>query len=138
MNTMIKIATGMFAGLIAGTMLVGTAVAAPRTVSAAGFSGNGMMRSLGASGTFDSSTVAEMNSFMDQYRQADGSIDVNRMHSDVASGKVTPPCAGGTSSTGQTATSQGGGRSYRGGPAMMQGQRSGRSSTGYQMMGSTY
>ena len=138
MNTKLKIATGMFAGLIAGTMLVGTAVAAPRMMDNAGYGGYGMMRSLGASGTFDPATVAEMNSFMDQYRKADGSIDVNRMHSDVTSGKVTPPCAGGTSSAGQTTTSQGGRRSYGRGPAMMQGLWSSASSTGYGMMGSTY
>jgi|GEM_PF-3012731 len=138
MNTKIKITTGMIAGLVAGTMLVGTAVAAPRMMNTAGYGGYGMMRSLGTSGTFDPTTVAEMNSFMDQYRKADGSVDVNRMHSDVTSGKVTPPCAGRTSSAGQTTTSQGGRRSYDRGPAMMQGLWSGANSNGYGMMGSTY
>jgi hypothetical protein len=191
MNTKIKIAAGMFAGLIAGTMLVGTAVAAPRMMTTPAFGGYGMMRSfdasgtfgtsvlaemnafmdqyrtangsidanrmhadvtsgkvtppfrgmmgsLGTSGTFDAPTIAEMNAFMDQYRTANGSIDVNRMHADVVRGKVTPPHMNGTSGTGSASKSQGGRTSYRRGPAMMQGYAPSSSSTGYGMMGSTY
>jgi len=191
MNTKIKIAAGMFAGLIAGTTLVGTAVAAPRMMTTPAFSGYGMMRSLdtsgtfgtsvlaemnafmdqyrtangsidvnrmhadvvsgkvtppfrgmmgslGASGTFDAPTIAEMNSFMGQYRAANGSIDINRMHADVVSGKVTPPHMQGASGTGNASKPQGGRTSYRRGPAMMQGNAPSSSSTGYGMMGSNY
>lgn len=137
MNTKIKIAAGMFAGLIAGTMLVGTAVAAPRMMTTPAFSGYGMMRSFDAEGTFDAPAIAEMNAFMGQYRTANGSIDVNRMHSDVVSGKVTPPHMQGASRTGGASKSQGGRTSYRRGPAMMQGYAP-SSSTGYGMMGSNY
>jgi len=138
MNTKIKIAAGMFAGLIAGTMLVGTAVAAPRMMTTPAFGGYGMMRSFDAEGTFDAPTIAEMNSFMDQYRTSDGSIDVNRMHADVVSGKVTPPHMQGAWGTGSASKSQGGRTSYGRGPAMMQGYAPRGSSTGYGMMGSTY
>jgi hypothetical protein len=191
MNTKIKIAAGMFAGLITGTMLVGTAVAAPRMMTTPAFTGYGMMRSFDTSGTFGTSVLAEMNSFMDQYRTADGSIDANRMHADVTSGKVTPPFRGmmgslstsgtfdaptiaemnsfmgqyrtangsidvnrmhsdvlsgkvtpphmqGASRTGSASKSQGGPTSYRRGPAMMQGYAPSSSSTGYGMMGSNY
>ncbi len=137
MNTNIKIATGMFAGLIAGTMLVGTAVAAPRMMNAPDFSGYGMMRSASASGTFDEPTIAEMNRFMDQYRTAGGSVDVNRMHADVTSGRVTPPHMRGGFGNSSTSKAQGGRTSYRG-PAMMQGVSSNGAPTGYNMMGSTY
>lgn len=138
MNTNIKIAMGMFAGLIAGTMLVGTAVAAPRMMNTSGFGGYGMMRSFGASGTFEPRAVADMNSFMDQYLTADGSIDINRMHSDVTSGKVTPPHMQGASGSDRAPRFVGGQTGYRGDPAMMQGLTSDRSSAGYNMMGSDY
>jgi hypothetical protein len=138
MNTKIKIAAGMFAGLIAGTMLVGTAFAAPRMMTTPAFSGYGMMRSFDTSGTFDAPVIAEMNALMNQYRTANGSIDVNRMHADVVSGKVTPPHMQGAPGTGSASKSQGGRTSYRRGPAMMQGYAPSSSSTGYGMMGSTY
>lgn len=138
MNTKIKVAVGTIAGLIAGVMLVGTAVAAPRMMATPAFNGYTMMNTYRTSDTFDRPSIAEMNAFMDRYRTSDGSVDVNRMHSDVTSGKVTPPCAGRTSSAGQTTTSQGGRRSYDRGPAMMQGLWSGANSNGYGMMGSTY
>ncbi len=137
MNTKIKIAAGMFAGLIAGTMLVGTAVAAPR-MTTPGFNGYGMMSSFDAEGTFDAPTITEMNSFMDQYRTSNGSIDVNRMHADVVSGKVTPSHMQGEWGTGSGSKSQDGRISYGRGPAMMQGYAPSSSSTGYGMMGSTY
>jgi hypothetical protein len=98
----------------------------------------GMMGSLNASGTFDAPTIAEMNSFMGQYRTANGSIDVNRMHADVVSGKVTRPHMQGASRTGSASKPQTGRTSYRRGPAMMQGYAPSSSSTGYGMMGSNY
>jgi len=134
MNTKIKIATGMFAGIIAGTMLVGTAVAAPRMMTTPGYGGYGMMRSFDPSGT---SVLAEMNSFMNQYRTADGSLDITRMHADVTSGKVTPPHMRGGFGNSSTSKAQRGRTSYRG-PAMMQGVSSNGAPTGYSMMGSTY
>jgi len=138
MNTKIKIATGMLAGLVAGALLVGTAVAAPRMMANRSYGGHGMMQPFSTSGTFDAPAIAEMNSFMDQYRTSNGSIDVNRMHSDVTSGKVTPQHMRGASGTGSAPKSQSGRTSYRRGPAMMQGYAPSGSSTGYGMMGSNY
>lgn len=138
MNTKIKIAVGMFISLIAGTMLVGTAVAAPRMMTAPAFGGYGVMRSFDTSGTFGTSVLAEMNTFMGQYRTANGSIDINRMHADVTSGKVTPPHMQGASGTSSASKSQGGRTSNRRGPAMMQGYTPSGNSTGYGMMGSSY
>jgi hypothetical protein len=137
MNTKIKVAVGTIAGLIAGTMLVGTAVAAPRMMATPAPNGYTMMNTNRTSDTLDRPSIAEMNAFLDRYRTSDGSLDIDRMHADVTSGKVTPPCAGGTTSTGQTTEAQGGRLPYRRGPAMMQGL-SGSSSTGYGMMGSIY
>lgn len=138
MNTKIKIATGMFAGLIAGTMLVGTAVAAPRLMTAPVFNGYGMMRSFETSGAFDAPTVAEMNSFMNRYLTTDGSIDVNRMHADVVTGKVVPPCLDGDSASENSSATQGAPTLTPGDSATMPGLSSNGSSTGYNMMGSTY
>ena len=138
MNTKIKIASGMFAGLVAGTLLVGTAVAAPRMMTTPSYGGYGMMRSFDTSDTFDASVLAEMNSFMDQYRRVNGSIDVNRMHSDVTSGTVTPPHMRGESGSANASKAQSGRTSYRRGPAMMQGYTPSGSPTGYGMMGSNY
>lgn len=138
MNTRIKISAGMFADLIAGTMLVGTPVAAPLMMATPAFNGYSMMRSVNTSGTFDVPTIAEMNSFMNQYRGANGSIDVNRMHADVTSGKVTPPHMRGASGNENASKARGGRTSYRRGPAMMHGLSSNGRSTGYNMMGSTY
>ena len=128
----------MFAGLVAGTLLVGTAVAAPRMMTTPSYIGYGMMRSFSTSGTFDAPAIVEMNSFMDQYRTSNGSIDVNRMHSDVTSGKVTSPHMRGTSGSANASKAQSGWTSYRRGPAMMQGLSSDGSSAGYNMMGSIY
>jgi len=139
MKTKIKIAAGMLAGIVAGTMIVGTAFAAPNVLASPAFNGYGMMRSVNTSGTFDVPTIAEMNTFMNQYRTANGSIDVNRMHADVASGKVTPTCLTGNPSTkGASSQSQAGQTSYRRGPAMMQGLSTDGSSASYKLMGSTY
>jgi hypothetical protein len=132
MNTKIKILAGMLAGIVAGALLVGTAVAAPRMMTRPAFDSYGMMRSFDASGP----TLAEMNSFMDQYRTAAGSIDVARMHADVTSGKITSPHMWGT--PGSAPKSNGGRASYRRGSSMMRGYTPNGSSTGYNMMGSTY
>jgi hypothetical protein len=122
MNTKIKIAVGVAAGVLAGTTLMGTAFAAPRilTGTAGSGSGSGMMRSIDTSSTFVRPSIADMNAFMNQYRDAAGKIDVTRMHADVAAGKVKPPCT--------TATGQGAGASAQ--------RQRGRTGTGYGMMGS--
>ena len=103
MNTKIKVAAGVIAGLIAGTTLMGTAVAAPRLVAAPAAYGYGMMRSFETSGALVGPTLAEMQSLMNRYRTSSGGIDVARMRIDVASGKVTPPCFSGTKRSGNTA-----------------------------------
>jgi hypothetical protein len=138
MNTKIKIAAGMFAGLIAGSLLIGTAVAAPGMMTSPAYSGYGMMRSFDRPGTFDAPTIAEMNFFMDQYRTSNGSIDINRMHADVASGKVTPPHMKGGPGTRNASKNRIGRDSYRRGPGMMQGLSYDGGPTGYNRMGSTY
>jgi hypothetical protein len=138
MNTKIKMTVAMLAGIIAGAMLVSTAVAAPRTMSSTAFDGNGMMRSVYGSSTFDRPTIAEMNAFMSGYRTASGSIDVNRMHADVASGRVTPPHMQGVSGAERATKSRIGRSAYRRGSTMMQGWPSDSVTTGYRMMGSSY
>ena len=115
MNTRIRIAIGMTAGILAGAMLVGTAVAAPQTPAGTGFTGYGMMRSFNTSGTFDVPTAAEMSAFTNGYRTAGDSIgfsvDFNRMRADVSSGKVTPPCLTGARQTNVRYTAPSGSRS---------------------------
>jgi hypothetical protein len=138
MNTKIKIVAGVIVGLIAGVMLVGTAVAAPRMMATPAFNGYRMMNTASTSGTFDRPTIAEMNAFMDRYRTSNGSIDVNRMRADVISGRVTPPCLDGAQSTKQSTKRQGEQTSLRRGPVMMRTLSSNSGSTGYGMMGSTY
>jgi hypothetical protein len=91
MNTRIKIAAGVFAGLVAGVTLVGTAVAAPRMMTTPSFYGYEMMRAPSTSSISDRPTIAEMNAFMSSYVTADGSIDIGRMRSQVASGQGNPP-----------------------------------------------
>lgn len=95
MNARAKIAAGIVAGLIAGTALMGAAFAAPATPTNARSGGYGMMSGAAPGGSGHPS-VARMQSFMDGYRSSDGSIDMNRMHADVTSGRVTPPCGRGT------------------------------------------
>jgi hypothetical protein len=138
MSTKIKIAVAMLAGIIAGAMLVGTAVAAPQTFAGAGLPGYGMMRSLDTSRTFNVPTWAEMAAFMNAYRTSNGSIDFNRMRADVTSGTVTPPCLKGAGSApaNSTAPSSQGSRVRR--STMMRGWTTTGSSTGYGMMGSRF
>lgn len=138
MNTKIKVVAGVIAGLIAGVILVGTAVAAPRMMATPAFNGYGMMSAARTTGTFDRPTIADMNAFMSRYRTSDESIDVNRMHADVTSGRVTPPCLDGASSTRQNTKTQSGQTSVRTGPAMMRIVSPNSDSTGYGMMGSNY
>lgn len=138
MNTKIKIAGGIVAGLVAGATLMGTAIAAPRATVTPAFGGYRMMTSYDASGTFGVPTIAEMNSFMNRYRTANGSIDANRMRADVTSGKVKPPCVNGTGGTRGTSRSQSSPATPSRGPAMMTGtSASAGSGIGYGMMGST-
>ena len=137
MNTKLKIVTGVLAGVVAGALLVGTAVAAPRMMTSPADNGYGMMRSFDRSGPFDGPALAEMNSFMDQYRTASGSIDVARMHADVTSGRVASPHMWGTPRTGSS-KSKSGRTSYRRGTSMMRGYTPNGSSTGYNMMDSSY
>lgn len=138
MNTKIKVAVGIIAGLTAGVMLVGTAVAAPRMMATPAFDGYAMMNAVRQSGTYDRPTIAEMDDLMDRYRTSNGSIDVSRMHADVTSGKVTPPCLDGSSSSKQSTRTQGGQTAPRRGPAMMQSWSPNSGSTGYGMMDSIY
>lgn len=97
MNTKIKVAFGVITGLIAGVMLVGTAVAVPQMMTAPSFNSYTMMGAASSSGAYDRPIIAEMNAFMDGYRTSNGSIDINRMHDDVVNGNVTAPCFDGTS-----------------------------------------
>jgi hypothetical protein len=167
MNTKIKIAAGMFAGLIAGVMLVGTAVAAPRMMATPAVYGYGMMRTLGNSSVPARPTIAEMNAFMSRYVTADGAIDINRMREEAASGQGNPPTIGEMNAfmsryvtadgsidvnrmhadvtSGNvappcfdSASGANGGPSAQGGPAMMRGYTSNGSSNGNNMMGSVY
>lgn len=135
MNTKIKIAAGVIAGLIAGVMLVGTAIAAPRMMATPAFNGYGMMTTARTPGTFDRPTIADMNAFMDRYRTSNGFLDTNRMHADVTSGKVTPPCLDGAPGAKEKTKTQGGQTSARRGAAMTRGFSSKSGSTGYGMMG---
>lgn len=96
MNTRIKIAAGMLAGLVAGVMLVGTAVAAPMMAGRA-LNAYDATRPTYAAAAFDTPSIAEMNAFMDAYRTPAGSLDVSRMRADDASGQATPPCLNTTS-----------------------------------------
>ena len=130
---------GVIAGVIAGSTLVGTAFAAPRVLTAAANNGYGMMRSLETSTTFVRPTLEQMTAFMNAYRNADGSIDVTRMHNDVATGQVTPPHMSRTPRAGGTVQRPTGPASSRG-YGMMGSPRTGSGvpSAGYGMMGSSY
>lgn len=138
MRTKTKIAVGVLAGLVAGVTLLGTAFAAPRMLANAGFSPYSMMRSFETSGTFRYPSLSSMLSFMDGYRKSDGSIDLGRMHADVTSGKVKPPCITGSKGTTSTPTPQGRRSSRTYGPSMMGGWTQNGTSTGYGMMGRNY
>ncbi len=121
MNTKAKIAAGVVTGLIAGASVMGAAFAAPKALVNAA---PAVYRTAGpAVGTAagEAPTIAAMRSFMDAYRTPSGSIDMNRMHADVTSGKVTPPCANRTSSGRGTSSAPSGQSTQRGGYGMMDG-----------------
>ena len=95
MNSRTKIAAGVVAGLVAGASLMGAAFAAPQATTGAVPAIYRMMGSAVTSATAGIPTVAEMRSFMNGYRTPSGAIDMNRMHADVTSGKIAPPCVNG-------------------------------------------
>jgi hypothetical protein len=138
MNTKLKFAIAMLGGIVAGVMLVGTAVAVPTMMAGPAFGGVNMMRSSDTSRTFDVPTITAMNAFMGQYRAADGSFAYARMRADVTGGRVTPPCLGRTARAKSTAKVRRGLTSKRRGLAMMKRSSAGNSSARYGMMGSTY
>jgi len=139
MNTKIKIAAAMVTGLVAGATLVGAAFASPVSTTSSTAYGYGMMRSSGSATTTGTPTVADMNTFMDRYRSANGSIDFNRMHADVASGAVAMPHVGGAGAARHMSRSLSGSSSPLRGSGMMSGtSTSGGSGAGYGMMGSSY
>jgi hypothetical protein len=112
--------------MIIGTMLVGTAVAAPLMMSGLPRAGYGMMRAVsGVPG------YGRMLRLMEPYRTADGRFDMGRMMSDVTSGKVAAPCIPGSARAGAAARAprQAAPRTYPGYGMM---GRSG--ATGYGMM----
>lgn len=115
MNNRTKIVAGVVAGLVAGASLVGAAFATPQVSNGAVPAVYRMMGTASASTTAGIPTVAEMQSFMNRYRTSSGAIDMNRMHADVTSGKVTPPCANrGTQPSTGTGTGTAGGSGMMG------------------------
>lgn len=144
MNTRLKIAAGVIAGLIAGVTLMGTAFAAPALLGTGAGAWTMMTAPAGsASSTYTRwPTIAEMTAFMNRYRTPNGTIDVQRMHSDIASGKVTPPCFGTrvpAASGGSATTVPQNPQSFAPrGPAVMQGWRRFAPAAGYGMMRRAY
>lgn len=134
MNTKMKIAAGVCAGLIAGTTLIGTAFAGPITAAGPVFGGYGMMRSTTASGTLERPTFAEMQSFMNRYRTASG-IDFGRMRRDVSGRGATAPCLFGAQRSENTSVSPSSGSRSAGRYGMMRGVVP---SNGNGMMGGAY
>ena len=121
MNSRTKIAAAVTAGLIAGATVMGAALAAPRTLANQPSTRYRMVGSTVTSPTPGIPTVADMQSFMNRYRTSSGAIDMNRMHSDVASGKVTPPCLNGADGASGTSTTPGVQTAPRRGYGMMGG-----------------
>jgi len=134
---------------------MGSAFAAPRMLSNPQSIGYRMMGSSATTGTVDRSVLSQMQSFMDRYRDANGRIDMFRMHNDVVSGKVTPPRHSralrprGSSARPSTGTPSVRGYGMMGGTAPVQGYGSGYGmmggtapsqgyGSGYGMMGGTY
>ena len=121
MNSRIKIAAAVTAGLIAAATVMGAALAAPQTLTNRPLAGYRMMGSTVTSATPGIPTIAEMQSFMNRYRTSSGAIDMNRMHSDVTSGKVTPPCLDGANGASGTSAGPSSQTAPRGGYGMMSG-----------------
>ena len=89
MNTKMKIAGGIAAGLIVVATLSGTAFAATRDAVDVPY-GRWMLPSRADSSSVDpSAAYRSMLDFMNRYRTSDGSYDIFRMMGDVASGAVT-------------------------------------------------
>ena len=135
MNTKTKLAMGIAASVLAVTAFTGTAIAAPLiTEGTVRPAYQTMFSNTTVSGVGAGSLVASMQRFMNQYRTADGRIDVTRMHAAVAAGKVTPPCITGTPGTSASGAGSGarGGVGYR----MMNGAGSGAGFGG--MMGNRF
>lgn len=144
MNTKLKITAGVIAGLVAGATLVGTAIASPN-ITGTSTPYRSMMGSYASTTSTPAPTWSQMQSFMNQYRDASGAIDYTRMHADVTSGKVKPPCVGTKASRAKGSTS--GATSDPSGATtsslrtvsnMMQGVSVGSGTTGNSMMGTTY
>lgn len=91
MNTKLKVAAGVVAGLVAGTTLMGAAFAAPRLASAPAAYGYSVLRSFETSGAFGTPTYQKMFDFMNQYRSMPVGFDVARLHAGVTTGTLAPP-----------------------------------------------
>lgn len=120
MNARTRIAAAVTAGLIAGATLMGAALAAPRALTGTPFAGYRMMGSAATSAA-GTPSAADMQSFMNRYRTSSGAIDMNRMHTDVTSGKVTPPCLNGANGASGTSAGPSSQTAPRGGYGMMSG-----------------
>lgn len=95
MNAQGKIMLGVIGGFVVGALFVGSAFAAPGILGAMHYGsrpGYSMMGGYGWPAGYDRSSLEEMNRFMNDYRDANGTIDIDRMRDDVRSGKVNPPC----------------------------------------------
>lgn len=138
MNTKLKIAAGVVAGLVAGTTLMGAAFAAPRLTAVPATYGYTMMRSFDTSGAFAAPTYQKMLEFMNQYRTASGGFDVARMHADVTGGKVTPPCVTRGTATGSQGSASTSTSSQTARPQIGYRMMGGSAGYGYPMMGGLY
>jgi len=119
MRSRTKLAAAVTAGLIAGATVMGAALAAPPALTNQPFAGYRMMGSTVTSATPGIPTIAEMRSFINRYRSSSGAIDMNRMHSDVTSGRVTPPCLNRANGDSGTSAAPGAQTAPRAGYGMM-------------------
>lgn len=91
MHARVKLALAVAGGALIGASVLGTAFAATSGTTQPFY--GGMMGGITRTASGATSTVyAQMQQFMQQYRTPSGGIDVARMHADVTSGRVTPPC----------------------------------------------
>ncbi len=123
MNFGSKLAISVIGGLLVATTLVGTVIALPHMLGRTSIEPGRVSSSQAFSRAADRPSTEEMQSFMDQYRTADGRIDVDRVHANVVTGNVTPLCLDGTTQSGTTrpGAMRRGGSSTSGsfGPGMM-------------------
>lgn len=88
MTTRTGLILGVVVGFVLGALFIGTAFAISRAIGFAMHPGAppaySMMSGFGRGEEYGRSSAREMNRFMDSYRDADGSIDFDRMHRDVA------------------------------------------------------